>query len=685
MALSTLNRNIKNKGKDIKYLNKDFNDFRNNLIEFSKTYFPKTYSDFNETSPGMMFMEMSSYIGDVLSYYIDDTLKESLLLYAEDRSNIIALSQFLGYKAKPSSPAIVSLSVYQLVPSKINLDPTLSSSDRYEPDSRFYYRIKEGMAVISSTDGITFTTTEPVDFSDEKNREITVFSRDLTTQEPDRYLIKKYVTAMSSELQESTFDFGSYESFRTIELAEDNIVSIYDVRDSNGNKYYEVPYLAQEMVFIEQPNTESNDPDLYQFKDTVPYILKTLKTARRFKTIVNGDLTTTIQFGAADPDASDELLTPNLKNVGLGLPNSISRLDEVYDPTNFLKTKSYGISPSNTTITVKYMTGGGVESNVAAGQLTSINTIEFDEDITSIPSELQGLYNKLKESIATDNERPASGGRGAESVDEIRENALAYFGGQNRAVTAKDYQVRSLSLPPKFGGIAKAYAISDGGLDNNSPASILASTDNLNEFTDLVMSFVNQPDNLEPSRQSVKEDVRRYLTGKTSNPDEKNNPFAINLYTLGFNNQGKLTNLNRGIKENLKKYLNEYRLLTDGVNILDGFIINIAIDFEISAYPSYNKSEVVANCIQELKNYFQIDNWTFNDVINLSEVELLVGNVEGVKSLLKLNVLNKCGDRYSSNSYDILSATKGKNIYPSLDPSVFEVKFPDSDIKGRAI
>ena len=174
MALSTLNKNIKNKGKDIKYLNKDFNAFRNNLIEFSKTYFPKTYSDFNETSPGMMFMEMSSYIGDVLSYYIDDTLKESLLLYAEDRANVIALSQFLGYKAKPASPAIVNLSVYQLVPSKINLDPTLSSADRYEPDSRFYYRIKEGMTVISTTDGITFTTTEPVDFSDDKNREITV-------------------------------------------------------------------------------------------------------------------------------------------------------------------------------------------------------------------------------------------------------------------------------------------------------------------------------------------------------------------------------------------------------------------------------------------------------------------------------------------------------------------------------
>ena len=466
-------------------------------------------------------------------------------------------------------------------------------------------------------------------------------------------------------------------------MEDTNIISIYDVRDSNGNKYYEVPYLAQEMVFIDYPNTEVNDQELYQFKSTVPYILKTIKTAKRFTTRINQNSTITIQFGAGDPTASDEQLIPNLKNVGLGLPNSISRLEESFDPTNFLKTKTYGTSPSNTTITVKYYVGGGVASNVSQGQLTKISGIEFDDDISAFNNADGITYNTIKNSVAVDNEIPATGGRDGETLEEIRQNALANFGAQNRAVTAKDYQIRVLSLPSKYGGIAKAYAVADGTLDNNSPASILASPNHLQEFTDLVMSFVNKPDSEEPTEGSIKADITKFLIGKTANENEKNNPFAINLYLLGYDVNGNITNLNRAVKENLKTYLNEYRLLTDGININDGFVINIGVDFEIVVFGNYNKSEVLTNCIVQLKDYFSIDNWSFNQTINLSEIELLIANVEGVSSVPMVKITNKCSGKYSSNSYNIEAATKDKIVYPSLDPSVFEIKFPDADIKGR--
>jgi hypothetical protein len=307
MAINTTNRNFKNKGKDIKYLNKDFSSFRANLIEFSKTYFPKTYSDFNETSPGMMFIEMASYIGDVLGYYIDDTLKESLMPYVEDEQSMLALAQFLGYKPKVTAPAISTLSIYQLVPS-------IGSGFNNKPDSKFYLRIKEGLAV-QSTNDIEFRTTNLVDFEDATDREITVYERDANTGEPVFYLIKKYVQIISAVVKQKEVSFGDYESFQKIDLEDTNIISIYDVRDSNGNKYYEVPYLAQEMVFIDYPNTEANDQDLYQFKSTVPYILKTIKTPKRFTTKINQDSTTTIQFGAGDPTASDEQLIPNLKKI----------------------------------------------------------------------------------------------------------------------------------------------------------------------------------------------------------------------------------------------------------------------------------------------------------------------------------------------------------------------------------
>jgi hypothetical protein len=335
-------------------------------------------------------------------------------------------------------------------------------------------------------------------------------------------------------------------------------------------------------------------------------------------------------------------------------------------------------------MTVRYLIGGGVKSNVATGQLTRINKIEFEEDTQALTDSERAIYEATKNSVAIDNEVTAAGGRGGETVEEIRQNALANFGSQNRAVTAKDYQVRVLSMPAKFGAVAKAYAVADGTIDNNSPASILASPNNLQEFTDLVMSFVNMPDSEEPSEQSVKEDITQYLIGKTSNENEKNNPFAINLYLLGYDLFGRLVPLTRGVKENVKTYLNEYRLLTDGININDGFIINIGIEFEISVYQNYNKSEVLAKCIAELKDYFNIDNWQFNQTINLSEVELLIANIEGVSSVPSLSIVNKCGGKYGPNSYNIEAATKAKIVYPSLDPSIFEIKYPDSDIKGRA-
>jgi hypothetical protein len=624
-----------------------------------------------------MFIEMAAYVGDVLSYYIDDTFKQSLMPYADDIQSVIALSRYLGYKPKMSTPSTTKLSVYQLVPNKGN-------GNNNVPDEKYCVRIKSRMQA-ESINGVSFVTTDIVDFSDPYEREITVYQRDSITGEPTLYLIKKYVDVISATEQTKTTTFSTYTPYSSILLPETDIIEIVDCRDSNGNKWYEVPYLAQELVFVQQPNIESNDPDLYQFRSTVPYLIKCIKTPKRFTTNINPDGTMTIQFGAGDPTASDELLIPNLKNVGLGLPNSISRLEESFDPTNFLKTKTYGTSPANTTITVTYLTGGGVESNAPANTITSINRIEFDEDVSIFNNEELALYIRMKNTVAVDNETPATGGKSGDTIEEIRSNALANFASQNRAVTANDYQIRVLSMPAKFGSIAKAYAVADGTLDNNSPSSILASPNSLQEFTDLVLSFVTRPDAEEPDAASIKSDIQKFLIGKTSNNNEKNNPFAINLYLLVYDSGNNLVgiNTNRALKENIKTYLNEYKMLTDGINILDGFVINIGVDFEIVCYPTYNKSEILVNCINELKQYFNTENLNFNSTINLSEVELLLASVEGVQSVPHLKIINKCGEGYAPHSYNIEAATKDKIVYPSLDPSVFEVKYPDKDIKGR--
>ena len=370
-----------NKGRNIKYLNKDFAQFRENLIEYSKTYFPKTYSYFNEASPGMMFIEMAAYVGDVLSYYIDDTLKESMMLYAEDKENVLALSQYLGYKPKVVSPSVVLLSVYQVVPSK-------GTGIDNEPDNDFLLRIKEGMLVESSAEGTIFRTTELLDFNDADDRVITVYKRDWVTNEPSQYLIKKQIKAISATVKTRTISFNSNEPFAKVDLAEDNVIDIYDVRDSDGNKWYEVPYLGQEMVYVDYPNTEQFDKDLSQFKDSVPNILKLFKTSRRFVKQINSNNTTSLVFGGGTV-SNDETLIPNFKNVGLGLNSSIDKLGASFDPSNFLKNKTYGQAPTGE-FTISYLIGGGVEANVPKGTITRIQNVSFDDDTTVFsPGELK--------------------------------------------------------------------------------------------------------------------------------------------------------------------------------------------------------------------------------------------------------------------------------------------------------
>lgn len=657
--------------KNINYLGKDFNTLKQNLIDYTKTYFPNTYSDFNEASPGMVFLEQAAVIGDILSFYQDVQLKESMLANATERKNVVALAQTMGYKPKTSSPAVTTLTVYQLIPSK-------NSGSTVIQDESYCLRIKDGMEVASTTNSnIVFRTVDSLDFSNTNDREIDVFERDATGN-PTFYLLTKRIKAISAQEVTTTKTFGDSTDYPTTTLNDTNIIGITSAADENNLKYYEVPYLAQESIFVEKPNTEANS-ELYLSSSIVPYILEVQKVPRRFSVKVNSDNTLDLEFGSGDVTLSDEIILPNPKNVGLGLANSIQRLNQSIDPSNFLKTNTFGIAPVNKTLTIKYLVGGGVESNINTGDLTSISKIEYDEDLLAVANET--LYNSMKQSIAVENLEPATGGRGVETIEEIRQNALATFGSQNRAVTKEDYIVRALSMPERYGSVTKAYVSADGEIDNNSPASILANPKNIAEFVNLVDSLKDS------SRENIQKELVKYLTQKKTSISEVNNPFAINLYILGYDSNKKLTNLNRAVKENLKTYISEYRMLTDGVNIIDGFVINIGVDFEIICYSNYNKREVLTNCLTQLQEYFNIDNWTFNKPINISEIELILANVDGVMSVPSVKLSNLCGGdgNYSPNRYNIDEATKGKIVYPSLDPSIFEIKYPTKDIKGRAL
>jgi hypothetical protein len=673
MALKPLDKNWGNNKKSISYIGKDFATLKQNLIEFTKTYFPNTYSDFNEASPGMVFVEQAAAIGDMLSFYQDTQLKESMLSYATERKNVIALAQSLGYKPKITTPAVTTLNIYQLIPATgVGVNNT--------PDESYYLKIKDGLEVESASDSnIIFRTVDSIDFANPTDRELDVYERDVDGT-PLKYLITKKVKAISATEKTTSIQFDDDSDYPSRTLTDVDIISIVSITEEDGSKWYEVPYLAQESIFVEQANIESNTGELSASSSVVPYILEVQKVPRRYSIKVNSDNTIDLQFGTGN-NSNDETLLPNTKNIGLGLANSVSRLNQGIDPSNFLKTNTFGIAPTNKTLIVKYLVGGGISSNVNTEDLTRIKRIEFEEDLLAV--EDVSIYNEIKNTVAVENIEAAVGGRGAETIEEIRQNALATFGSQNRAVTRQDYVVRALSMPERYGSVAKVYVSPDGEIDNNSPSSILSSPQNIAEFVNVVQSLQTA------TTQQIQTELVKYLNQKKTSIGEVNNPFAINMYVLSYDQNKKLTLLNKAVKQNLKTYLGEYRMMTDAVNIIDGFVINIGVDFEIVVYSNYNKREVLTNCLTELQDYFNVDNWTFNKPINISELELILANVDGVMSVPMVKISNICrsdnNENYSPNRYNIDEATKGKIVYPSLDPSIFEVKYPNKDIKGRAL
>ena len=620
--------------KDISYLGKDFGQFRKNLIDFTKQYFPNDYTDFNESSPGMLFMEMASYVGDVLSYYADNNLKESLLEQASEQKNIYDLAKALGYNVKNVIPSYVTLDVFQLV-------PAIGTGVSNRPDYTFALSIKSGLRAKQNNGSVEFRTLTDVDFafsSSISTTDVTVYESDASTNEPTYYLLKKQVPAVSGAVKTATFSFTSPKQYDKIVLTDTDVIDIISVTESDGDVWTEVPYLAQDTVFNEVPNLLENDPDFAQYRDSSPYLLKLRKTSKRFITRLRSDNTIEIQFGAGISDNNDEEIVPNPKNVGNGLQGMSHNVDIDIDPSNFLYTRTYGQAPSNTTLTVTYTTGKGVSDNIEANLITDIEFVDFHDDPNTTAA--AGMIRFAKSSLAVNNENPASGAKSSETVQDIKNNAMSNFATQNRLVTKDDYIIRCYAMPSKFGSVSKAYVVPDDQLSQSS-----------------------------------------FISSRVPNP------LALNLHVLGFNESKQLTVLNNAVKHNLQNYLSYYRILTDAVNIQDALIVNISLDFEIIIRTNYNSNEVLLNCIDAMKQYFDIDKWQINQPIVKTEVMNTLGNVTGVQNVVGITFKNvfDSSQGYAGNVYDLVSATKQGVIYPPLDPSIFEIKYLNRDIKGKVV
>tara|TARA_A100001391_G_scaffold205202_1_gene204102 strand:- start:37 stop:1974 length:1938 start_codon:yes stop_codon:yes gene_type:complete len=630
----------------VNYLNRDFLSLRKALVDFSKTYYPESYKDFNETSPGMMLMEMTAYVGDVLNFYVDKQFREMFLPLAKEKSNIIHLAHAFGYKVKPVKPATVELTFTQDIDSDTS-DPN-NVKPNYSALTSQTQVIDTGTQIKSNVDDtIIFETLGEVDFTVSGSGDtspIPVAYND--TGLVSTYRLTRTVKAISGTRTTLTQTIDAPTKFLNVTIPENNVVDVVSVTDSAGNQYHEVDFLTQDRVPVETHYTDdSNRSTAYTSLDgttamsaSVPYSLKYISAPKRFTTEIDSTTRETVLVfgnGLLRSGTSGSLKSNflEIEQVGLSVPGTSETLSSNIDIRSGDAFGTLGEAPSNTTLTITYRAGGGIKSNVSAGELTTIN----DSNVT-----VTNLF-------------PARGGSDVESEEEIRRRALAFFASQARCVSKDDYFGRVMQMSGKFGSIAKAYV------------------------------------------------DRSQIDANTEEPG------TVRIYVLGYDNQKQLIKTPSLTKHNLKNYLNEFKMITDDVIIQDGFFINFGVVFDVQSYPQTDKSELKLKVIETIADFFNIDKMQFKQPIHLGELEYELLGIDGLRNINSIYLTqdtppegqsgpgfepalynyNNVGEVTNNNigygyPYGINSEalTNSRTVLPSVDPAVFELRDPDNNIKG---
>ena len=589
--------------RDINYLSKDFDSIKSDLIDYVKRHFPSDWRDFNEASGGMAILELIAYVGDILSYNIDRQVNESYINRAVEIKNIVSLSQNFGYLPKNTTPAVVNLSV-----SSTLLNTTSAES---------LFRLSKGATVVTNFDPVvSFETLQDVNFASKANR---MESSDGT----NTTITVTGVSAVAGISKSFKYSANNAVKFLKITLPDSNINEVVSVTASDGSQYFQVDNLARDTIFTGEVNTDDGS------SGDAAYIMKLKRVPKRYVVERDQKGLTTIRFGSgvlmeADseiiPNPNDFVLPPTLR----GSPSGFS--PAAIDSTNFLKTKSLGVAPQNTTLTINYRAGGGVNTNVGANTLTRF----INKQIVFSQPNFQSLSAAVAETIfngvTCSNGEQASGGEEAESVASIRENAVYNMNSQLRCVTLQDYQARIMSMPSQFGTVFRSF-------------------------------------------------VRK---------DPTNN-LGVQMFLITRNSGGLLTLPSSVIKNNIETYIKNFKSFSDTVRMTNGRIINISVDFTIVPNAEVNATEALMECILVLQQYFSTSRVNFNDSIVISEIQSRLQSLQKIRSIPKLQINNRVGAvdgrAYSGTEFDI-KANTNSGIVKFPQDSVWELKYPNLDIIG---
>lgn len=606
------------KERTIKYLNKDFQSIKRDLLDFTQAHHSGVFGDFNESSPGMALLELTAYIGDVLSFYQDMQFEELRQESARQIANVVSFAKRLGYRPSGKRAARAIQSVFVQVPST-------SVAGEHVPDDIYSPILRKG-SKFGGPGGVTFESLTDVDFSSVLPTENTLSYRsvtgsqfDSTTGIPTHFALKKDVEAIAGETVSEQFFISDFQPYRAVELTQEDVLEILSVVDSDGNDWTEVDYLAQEVVFDSMVNDESDSR-------VVPYVLKFKSVPRRF--ITDRDpLTnkTSMVFGTGDGINFDDELVPDVASFSLPLAGRATFSSFSIDPQNFLKTRTLGLSPFNTTLTITYRIGGGPQTNVPPGSIKSVDEALLDFSTTSLNPAKKA---DVESSVECINVKKSEGGGAEETIEEIKANSAAFFAAQDRAVTKEDYLARVFSMPARFGKVEKAFVRKDSVNDT-----------------------------------------------------------ALDIHILTRDENGFLTQATDTLVSNVKRYLSKYRMLTDGINILTTDIINLRIDFGVVISRKNNREEVLAKCISVLKDEVDTARVQIGQPIIISELESLLQNVVGVISVYNISVKNVFGTTdglpYSPSRFDTQAWTQNGILY-CPENAIFEIKNPNVDIRGAA-
>ena len=580
----------------------DFNALKSDFVEHAKRYYSETFKDFGDGSFGSLMLDAVAYTGDILSFYLDYNINETFLDTSYQLGNVLRHGRVLGYKSPGRPSTFGEVAIFIMIPAAI---------EGMAPDSSYIPVMARGSTFRSST-GLSFVLNQNVDFSDPKN-DVIVARTNPTTGAPTHFAVKAYGNVVSGDFSQTEVKIGAYERFKRVSLNVSNLSEIISVFDSEGNEYFEVEYLSQDMIYKEVANSNFKN-------DNVPSILKPYLVSRKFvvEQTVNGAV---LQFGSGKSGESNVVANP--QQVAMDVFGKTYVTDTSFDPTRLSKNSSFGIVPSNTTLTVVYRTTNPTNSNVAAGSLNSVSRTRL---IFSEEASLNaGSVNEVKNSIEVSNEKPIVGDVTNPSTTEIKRRIYDTFPTQNRAVTQADYENVAYRMPGKFGSLKRISAQKDA--------------------------------------DSLKRN--------------------INMYVISEDTRGKLIESNATMKQNLKTWLNQHRMINDTIDILDTYIINLGIEFVIKTVAGADKSAALVSAVDVLKEKYE-SGFFIGEPLYISDIYAELKKSNDILDVVKVKITNKNSGQYSYIKFDInrnLSQEGSYLICPKN--AIFEIKFPEVDIKGK--